>query len=436
MNPGRLPIRARITTWNFIDGVGRLLTEDGEEVRFGGSACTDFQPEQGLEVWLVELQADPLGGSPRAKVVNLSGRVEEDKVSQLHREAAEHDARVDRETALLESFDLSEEPTPSDYEALSPSARERLAQELMALRRTSHLAQEPFLHLVELDPTLFHPYLDELSLEEPESRAWADAPWSQAAPLVDELYSDWAPDTEPSAALALARTGQPEALRALARWLGRLSESSRHAALAQLLQSAGVGQRHSGELVLLHTRACLEGRAPDTAGKAPASGRLWVPATGTRCLTCGFELIDALVLDKDSTRHPWPTRLPTCYPCLHAGGVVHVELTPEGAMGRGISVLPASRKPRRVRPPASSRLALVPGRVHLGIFRSEPTQRHRLGGALSWIQGPEAHPCPQCNEPMRAAGQVHDEDAAFSDTGMLYAVACEPCRIITTFVQS
>lgn len=441
-----LPTEALVISYDSRDGLGTLRTADGVEVRFGASACTDFVPEQGMTVWLVETKPDPLGRGERAKVVNRSGRVEQDRLTQVWDEADASDARYDLEVALLDRLGLPEEPEPSDYEALSPEDRVLLAEEVMALRRTSHLFEEAFSVLAELDPSLLHPYLDELSFtHEVESLAWADAPSTALPRLLAELRTDWQSqggdgvepdDPVAAAALALARSGQEEALRALEAWVGALGEQDRQAAL-NLLRGANVVRTPVGSLVRNFTPACLEVLPKKSGPEAVlATGTLWRPIPGATCPRCGGGLVDALQLDGDGAAQglPWPARLPTCVTCLAMGGTVHVGISRDGTVeGRGADG--CSDVPSKAKPPAPRAVKLGRGRTWRTVMLSESKQRHRLGGAPSWIEFPEVKQCPGCGAPMHAAGQVADTGDLFSDSGMLYGVACEACRVVSTFSQ-
>lgn len=444
-----LPTDAVILTYDPKDGVGTLRTAQGVEVRFGASACTDFEPEQGTSVWLVETKPDPLGKGERAKVVNRTGRVEKDRLTQIEEEHDASDACYAREVALLEKLGLpGEETEPSDYATLSPEDRVRLAKGVMKLRRTSRLFEEGFTALTELDPTLLHPYLGELSHQhEVEALAWTDAPSGALAPLVAALRTDWHPrkhvtveDPVAAAALGLARSGRAEALRALEAWVGALDEGARQGALTWLLR-ANVVKRSTGKLVRNFTPACLEvlpeEAEDDSLPEAPvARGTLWRPIPDASCMKCGSGLVDALHLEGDGAAHgmPWPARLPTCLSCLTNGGTVHVEMAPDGALW-SMGADKTSEPLRRLELPEPQQVDFVPGRTWRTLMMSDGERLHRLGGAPSWVEYPEAPPCPRCKEPMHAVGQVRDEEALFSDVGMLYGVACEACRIVSTFSQ-
>jgi hypothetical protein len=447
-----LPADAIIIAYDPKDGLGTLRTSEGVELRFGTSACTDFVPEEGLNVWLVETKPDPLGRGERAKVVNRSGNVEKDRVAQIWDRYDALDAEHGREVALLESLGLpGEETGPSDYALLSPENRVRLAEGVMDLRRSSRLFVEGFTALTELAPTLLHPYLDELSYQDGhESLAWTDAPVSALPPLMATLRTDWQPgkhvvleDPVAAAALALARSGCDEALRALEAWLGALEEGVRRQALTWL-RLADVVQLGSRTLARHFTRTCLEvlpADLDDEDGALPeapvAQGTLWQPIPEVSCKKCGSALVDALQFDGDGTAYgvPWPARLPTCVTCITHGGTVNVVLSQDGtpsSMGSDR----ASKRRKRLEPPEPRPVDFVPGRTWRSIMMSDGERLHRLGGAPSWVHYPEAHPCPRCKEPMHAVGQVRDDESLFSDTGMLYGVACEACRIISTFAQS
>ncbi|MFP2906849.1 hypothetical protein ACLESD_17720 [Pyxidicoccus sp. 3LFB2] len=447
-----LPTDALILTYDKMDGVGMLRTVQGVELRFGKSACTDFFPEPGMTVWLVETKPDPLGKGVRAKVLNRSGRVEKDRLTQIEEENDASDAAYEREVALLDELGLEgEEVEPSDYATLSPEDLVRLAAGVMKLRKTSRLFEEAFTALTELAPSLLHPYLGELSHQhELESLAWTDAPSAAIAHLMAWLRPDWHPgeqqglaDPVAAAALALARSGRDEALRALEAWVAALDAVAQHEALTWL-RRANVVRHTSGTLARNFTPACLEvlpedpdDDDDDALPEAPvAHGTLWSPIPDAACMKCGTGLVDALQLDGDSAAYgmPWPARLPTCLTCLTMGGTVHVELSPDGALS-SMGADGTSQHPRTVEPPEPQPVAFVPGRTWRGIMMSDGERLHRLGGAPSWVEYPEVPPCPRCQEPMHAVGQVRDEEALFSDVGMLYGVACETCRIISTFSQ-
>ncbi|WP_164001037.1 hypothetical protein [Pyxidicoccus caerfyrddinensis] len=374
---------------------------------------------------------------------------EKDRLTQIWDEHAASDACYEREVALLEDLGLPGEDTEAaDYQTLTPEGRVLLAEGVMELRRNSRLFEEGFTALAELDPTLLHPYLGELSHQhELESLAWTDAPPSVLAPLMAELKTDWHPrrdvsveDPVAAAALALARSGREGALRALEAWVGALDAGARQEALSWL-RRANVVQRTSGKLVRNFTSTCLEAlpeeAAEDTLTEAPvARGALWRSIPDTPCTKCGSELQDALLLDGEAADCglPWPARLPTCLTCLTAGGTVHVELSPDNTLS-SLGADGTSAHSRSVEPPEYQEVEFVRGRTWRSIMMSDGERLHRLGGAPSWVEYPEAPPCPRCKEPMHAVGQVRDEEALFSDVGMLYGVACEACHIISTFSQ-
>ncbi len=102
--PGReemeLPVRATVTEYDRFDRVGVLTTDCGLEIRFGASACTDFEPAVGLGCWLVATEPDRFHGGVRAHVVNSTGQPEEDPATQAGKrfQAAEAQrARAERD---------------------------------------------------------------------------------------------------------------------------------------------------------------------------------------------------------------------------------------------------------------------------------------------------------------------------------------------------
>jgi hypothetical protein len=62
-----IPWKARITTFSEADQVGRMLAENGTELRFGRSACQGFAPTVGLEVFVTTVGDHPLGGKKALK---------------------------------------------------------------------------------------------------------------------------------------------------------------------------------------------------------------------------------------------------------------------------------------------------------------------------------------------------------------------------------
>jgi hypothetical protein len=77
----QLPCRCQIVRYDPFDRIGTLVTAEGQEIRFGASACTDFEPSPGACCWLVAATFDGL--AHRAAVVNLTGHDEPDRLSQI-----------------------------------------------------------------------------------------------------------------------------------------------------------------------------------------------------------------------------------------------------------------------------------------------------------------------------------------------------------------
>jgi hypothetical protein len=79
----QFPCRCRISRYDSFDRVGRLACADGQEVRFGASACTDFEPAVGIECWIVAAAFDERAQAYRATVLNLTGEGEVDRLSRV-----------------------------------------------------------------------------------------------------------------------------------------------------------------------------------------------------------------------------------------------------------------------------------------------------------------------------------------------------------------
>jgi hypothetical protein len=80
MSTPELPVRGTITSWQPDDSIGRIRLSNGEEIRFGHSACVGLRPALGAEVWVVEVAPHPLGGL-RAKVLNSTGAATPDRAT-------------------------------------------------------------------------------------------------------------------------------------------------------------------------------------------------------------------------------------------------------------------------------------------------------------------------------------------------------------------
>src|SRR5262245_54357303 len=64
------------------DGVGRIVLEDGRELRFGASGCKGFSPVLSARVLVVEIGPHPLGGEKAIEVRAAPGT--EAELDALH----------------------------------------------------------------------------------------------------------------------------------------------------------------------------------------------------------------------------------------------------------------------------------------------------------------------------------------------------------------
>src|SRR5690349_20410823 len=76
-------LEGTITSWSTTDEVGRVRLLDGEEVRFGISACHGFLPAIGLSVHALEVSPHPLGGR-RAVRLALTDPTQDDATNDTH----------------------------------------------------------------------------------------------------------------------------------------------------------------------------------------------------------------------------------------------------------------------------------------------------------------------------------------------------------------
>jgi hypothetical protein len=64
-------------------------------------------------------------------------------------------------------------------------------------------------------------------------------------------------------------------------------------------------------------------------------------------------------------------------------------------------------------------------------------RKSKVGGKPDWIQTDASPDCPRCREAMAFVAQLaSDKHISYDDLGMLYAFACEPCKIVATLIQS
>src|SRR4051812_17121420 len=108
-----LPCKAKIISFERADGIGTLELEGGFHVRFGASSCVGFQPELGMDCWLIETKPNPVGGV-RAKTVNLSGAKEADRLTQIEAANRRAEAWKQKERELLASVGI-EDPRALPY---------------------------------------------------------------------------------------------------------------------------------------------------------------------------------------------------------------------------------------------------------------------------------------------------------------------------------
>jgi hypothetical protein len=75
------PCRGKIATYEPVEGLGTIDTEQGTTVRFGATACSGFSPKVGAEVWVMGVRKFPVIGE-RATLVNTTGANEPTDVSE------------------------------------------------------------------------------------------------------------------------------------------------------------------------------------------------------------------------------------------------------------------------------------------------------------------------------------------------------------------
>lgn len=466
-NPGppRVPCRATIRTFVVMDGVGDLITDDGVSMRFGASACKDFQPRVGMDVWLIGFGPNPLGKGYKATVLNMTGRSEKTRFEEAAQTHKREYVLKERERELLARHGLNEKCKPYWKQLIerTPDARRSLAADLVNLKHESHLFTHLFEELVTVDAESIHPFLSQLDWKtEPESLAWMRAPL-ESIQFAEAILSGSAalrlregvplgsiasghelarrtraPANDIAAAvLALARSGSSEAIARLMRWL-----SDSHTPVEQtndLLLVAG-WQLHDGR-----PRRLWGHRTALHVRKTPMGGaHLFVPSD-SKCPACKSNLL-CLLLDSSTQVIPFP--LFTCANCVPFDIVpYYVEVSENGTpnplfLQEIDDDYEPSIKNDDAPTPISVGFEPAPWAVPADIHEFEHVTR--IGGWPSWIQSPEsAGTCPKCAVPMEFLAQFPDPPTAVwggkiwsGDFGMLYVFGCTGCRIAAGFVQN
>lgn len=478
-NPGppSTPCRAMVRNWVPMDGTGELVTEDGVSVRFGASACKDLQPEIGMELWLISFKSKSRGY--RATVVNLTGKIEKTRSEDAKEKRLQGALRGQQEDALLARSKLGEEEEEhwSELQAFSRIKLDRVAAELVELKRESHLFEELFAKLVVVSPESFHGHLDSLDWrQEPESLAWTNAPFEEvtfAAEMLDKSSALQLRERVPvgtigtaheiarrqrasandlaAAILVLARCGAPEATAELEAWVKE--SSSPLDEVNHLLVVAG-WQIHKGRMLRLWgTRPAFrikrqpEGRMRRLWKSRPTlrpkkdsgcSPQLFQPST-SQCPACGAQL---LVLLNDPSEMTVPFPLITCANCAVLDiEPYYVELAANGdANPLILEELEDDYEPM-IRRDALQPIPIefVKAPMEISEWEEDFEVATRVGGRPSWVQGPQsAGACPKCAAPMEFMAQFADppDDLWSGDTGKLYVFGCEPCRVTASFVQN
>jgi hypothetical protein len=91
------PLEAIVTSFSQADRIGRLRVEQsGEELKFGASACRDFEPTVGERVFVTAVGAHPLGGR-RAESVRCEAITEKDARERAEAQERDRAARAEDE---------------------------------------------------------------------------------------------------------------------------------------------------------------------------------------------------------------------------------------------------------------------------------------------------------------------------------------------------
>jgi len=461
-----LPLRARIISFSFADALGVLRAESGEELRFGASACIGFDPEAGRECWVVAVEDDPATGEPRARVVNLSGRKEPDRLTQATQRRRQEMEQRELERVLLRELGLDGlRLTPDVAATLGPERRRIAASRIIELKRRSHLFAPLFAILAELEPELFHPYLCDLDPgQELESLAFVRAPAKVLLRHIDLLRGDTPPqlvekegppvspfsdrarrelvaaNPEAAALRALLRARSGPASSAVELYLERVRGRD-EGACERLLSEAGFALNRHGRLVAVCAERCLELRPvsspprPGPYGRRRPVNALWAGEAGFSCSGCGGPLLSVLRLDAALLPGMlFPGETLHLAACPRARGPQFTRFDREGGLSplEGFPVVPHEARPHRTDP---TDVASFPALSVSSLVAVEWGRLTRMGGMPTWLDAPTLLRCPVCTEPMSYVGQVEDRERRLWRGGLLYAFRCQSCQVQAAVIQ-
>jgi hypothetical protein len=160
------PYAATVVAYDNVDRVGRLLLSSGEEMRFGATACKDFDPALGAKVFVTTVAPHPLGGRKAVAVratamTEAATRAEANALRAEQAAQADHERNVRREKALeatthdaivarIKAAVMAEEDGDADESLLY-----QLVEDLELMEPTlSHV--EAILHGIAESPPMAH----------------------------------------------------------------------------------------------------------------------------------------------------------------------------------------------------------------------------------------------------------------------------------------
>ena len=466
------PIEVTIAELDPEYGSGVATTADGVKFRFTHHACKDFRPGEGTKCFvLAGFVPNPAEPEVRfAAILSTSANYfaeEQARITEQHRLASE---RAELESQLLSRFGLPsiQELTRASLLALSRDRRVELARALMEVKQRGHFLDELFTRLVEADPSVFHPFLDEFDGgDEPESLAFIGAPpeaverfipileQADEAPQAfrlmvgyeaDELEANRASraagNDAGAAMMALARSGGAAARQAISRWAQGASADAREEA-NRLLYMCGMWLSPAGQLEPLFSR---DGWTLEPTDEATGH-TMWHQAQG-ECAACKSPLLEVARISVDEGTalrklvQVAQLQVVTCRRCIRYGlSPLFVAFAEDGKVTHLFRELEDDFEPPPPPKPLAAAPANVkprPGALAMSYYQRDEAAMNRVGGLPTWVQTPQAVPCPRCSHPMRFVAQFADPpgDVWTGSPGVLLAFFCPADRVGATLTTS